>query len=151
VDTREAIGFQGDEVLVASYPAEFIGGYATQFNLYPVTSITTIGRLLTFVASTIDLISLGGIVEAQSGSSGGAVVNAWGRLVGLISTTSEGPTTATRDLRALALSYINRDLAIQNQFDLPTVLGGDVAAQAQDFNTRIAPRLIDLYIGELTR
>lgn len=151
VDTREAIGFQGDQVLVASYPAEFVGAFAAQFNLYPATSITTIGQLLTFVAKTVDLFSLGGIVEAQSGSSGGAVVNAWGHLVGLISTTSEGDTTATRDLRAITLSYINRDLAVQTQFDISTILGGDIFAEALDFNTNVAPHLIELYIEQLSQ
>ncbi|MEK7133717.1 MAG: trypsin-like peptidase domain-containing protein [Patescibacteria group bacterium] len=149
-DTREAIGFQDDEVLIASYPAEFIGGHAAQFNLFPVTSVASIRGLLTFAANTVDLISLGGVVEAQSGSSGGAVVNAWGRLVGLISTTSEGETTAARDLRALTLSYINRDLVAQTQFDIPIILGGDVFAQAQDFNARVAPPLVDLYIKHLS-
>jgi hypothetical protein len=146
VDTREAIGFQSDQVLVASYPAEFVGAPGISFGLYPVTSITTIKQLFTFVANTVDLISLGGIVEAQGGSSGGAVVNAWGFLVGLISTTSEGETTATRNLRAITLSYINRDLIAQTESDLAAILGSDVVAEALDFNTRIAPQLIDTYL-----
>ena len=95
--------------------------------------------------------SLGGVIEAQSGSSGGAVVNAWGRLIGLISTTSEGDTTDARDLRAVTLSYINRDLAAQTQFDLATTLGGDVVAEALDFYTRIAPNLVGLYIEQLVK
>ena len=148
VDTRDAIGFQGDQVLVASYPVEFIGGFGASFALYPVTSITTIGQLLTFVANSVDLVSLGSIAGAQGGSSGGAVVNAWGFLVGLISTTSEGDTTATRDLRAITLSYINRDLIKQTQSDFATILGGDVGASARDFNTRIAPNLLNLYLEQ---
>ncbi|PIR84210.1 hypothetical protein COU18_00460 [Candidatus Kaiserbacteria bacterium CG10_big_fil_rev_8_21_14_0_10_51_14] len=146
VDTREAIGFQDDQVIVASYPTEFIGSAAAQFNLYPVTSITTVKQLLTFANNSVDLLSLGGVPGAQGGSSGGAAVNAWGFLIGLISTTSEGDTTATRDLRAITLSYINRDLAAQTQFDLATILKGDVFAEAQDFNTRVAPSLINLYL-----
>ncbi len=106
---------------------------------------------MTFVAKTVDVISLGGIIEAQGGSSGGAVVNVWGQLVGLISTTSEGDTTALRDLRAITLSYINRDLAAQTRFDIVTTLAGDVAAEALDFNTHVAPRLIDLYIAQLSK
>lgn len=145
IDTREAIGFQDDRVLVASYPAEFLGDIAAKFNLYPVTSVATIGRLFTFVEKTVDLISLGGIVGAQSGSSGGAIVNMWGRLIGLIATTSEGDTTATRDLRALTLSYIDRDLTAQTQVDLRVILGGDVLAQTLDFNARLAPRLVGIY------
>ncbi len=150
VDTREAIGFKDDLVLVATYPAEFLAA-AAQFNMYPASSVTTIGQLMTFVAKTVDLISLGGIIEAQGGSSGGAVVNAWGRLIALISTTSEGETTAARDLRAVTLSYIDRDLAAQTRFDIATTLGGDIAAQALDFNTHTAPRLIDLYLAQLAK
>ena len=149
-DTREAIGFQGDQVLAVSYPAEFLAAGA-QFTMYPASSITTIGQLMTFVAKTVDLISLGGIIEAQGGSSGGAVVNPWARLIGIITTTSEGDTTAARDLRAITLSYISRDLAVQTQFDLATILGGDVVAQALDFNTRTAPHLVDLYIAQLSK
>ncbi|MSU73778.1 serine protease [Candidatus Kaiserbacteria bacterium] len=150
VDTRDAIGFRGDKVLAVSYPAEFLGSSA-QFTMYPASSVTTIGQLMTFIAKTVDLISLGGIIEAQGGSSGGAVVNAWGRLIALISTTSEGDTTATRDLRAISLSYIDRDLAAQTRFDIATTLGGDVAAEALEFNTKVAPKLIELYLAEIAK
>ena len=149
VDTREAIGFQGDQVLVASYPAEFVGGIGTQYGLYSASSVTAISKLLTFSTRTVDLISLGGVIEAQSGSSGGAVVNAWDRLIGIVTTTSEGDTTSARDLRAVTLSYISRDLAAQSQFDLEAILGGDVAAQALDFNTRVASKLIKLFVDQL--
>ena len=143
-DTREAIGFIDDPVLVAGYPAEFIGGLMSQFNLFPVSSFTNIKDLLTFTKDTIDVLSLGGVIEAQSGSSGGPVTNAWGRLVGIITTTSEGATTAQRDLRAVTLSYINRDLTLQSGFDLQTTLGGDTAAQAAAFNSGDAQVLIKL-------
>lgn len=150
LDVREAIGFKGDQVLAVSYPAEFLAA-GTQSHMYPAASVTAIRELMTFVAKSVDLISLGGIVGAQGGSSGGAVVNAWGRLIALISTTSEGDTTATRDLRAVTLSYIDRDLAAQTQFDIATTLGGDVAAEALDFNTKVAPRLIGLYLAEIEK
>lgn len=149
-DTREAVAFEGDEVLVATYPAEFLGGYAAQYSLYPAASITQIGRLMTFVFKTVDLISLGGIIEAQSGSSGGAVTNAWGRLVGLVSTTSDGATTASRDLRAITLSYITRDLAAQTGSDLETMLRGDVAAETREFSIHSAPALVEKFLSQLS-
>ncbi len=151
VDTREAIGFLGDLALVASYPAEFIGSIAAQSDLYSASSVTPIQDLLTFHTKTVDLISLGGVIEAQSGSSGGAVVNAWGHLIGVITTTSEGATTAERDLRAITLSYIDRDLVVQTGFDLATILGGDVAAQAADFNAQEAPALNRLLIDQISK
>ena len=149
VDTREAIAFTGDEVLAASYPAEFLSGTAAQSNLYAVSSVTTVKQLLTFAANTVDLISLGGILEAQSGSSGGPVVNAWNHLVGIIVTTSEAATTGQRDLRALTLRYIDRDMADQSGSSLQTILAGDPQAEAARFNANTAPLLIKKYIEVL--
>src|SRR6185436_8881971 len=107
VDTRNGIGFLNDPVLAAAYPAEFVGGITAQNNLYPVSSVTSIRQLLTFGPGTVDAFSIGGVIEAQGGSSGGAVVNAWKRLIGIISITSAGATTAERDLRAISLEYID--------------------------------------------
>jgi hypothetical protein len=150
IDTRPAIGFPGDQVLVGSYPAEFLGGIAAQYDLYADTSVTTIKQLLTFESSTPDVLSLGGVIEAQSGSSGGGVVNAWDRLVGIIATTSSGTTTADRDLRAIALSYINTDIAVQSGQSLNALLAGNPETEVTQFNKATAPQLIQEYVGILT-
>lgn len=150
IDIREAIGFVNDPVLAASYPAEFIGGIATQLDFYPASSVTTIKDLLTFETKSVDVLSIGGVIEAQSGSSGGALVNAWGRLIGIITTTSEGTTTAQRDLRSITLSYINRDLYAQSGIELSTILGGDIVAQASYFNKTEAPALIQFLIDQIS-
>lgn len=148
-DTRPAIGFPGDDVLVASYPAELVGGIAAQYDLYADSSVTTIKQLLTFSSGTPDVMSLGGIIEAQSGSSGGAVINAWGYLVGLIATTSSGTTTEDRDLRAISLNYINSDLSVQSGKNLNDLLQGDLMQETASFTSDVAPGLINLYINEL--
>ncbi len=150
VDTRQAIGFLDDSALVLSYPAELVGGFAAQSNLYAASSQTYIQKLMTFVAQTVDVISLGGVIQAQGGSSGGAVANPWDRLIGLIVTTSAGETTDQRDLRALTLSYIDRDIAVQTGRNLASILAGDVVAQTADFTTTTVPGLIKKYIDTLT-
>lgn len=150
VDSREGIGFSGDPALAASYPSEFVGSQATQFNLYPASSITSIKKLYTFDEKTIDLLSIGGVPEAQSGSSGGAVVNMWGHLIGIITTTSEGATTADRELRALSLSYINRDILAQSGEDLATMLARDSSALARAFVDQ-RTTLVDLLIEAISR
>ncbi len=149
VDMRSAIGFTGDQVLVAGYPAEFIGGVQAQQNLYAATSISAIGTLMTFGTGSVDVISLGGVIQAQSGSSGGAAVNPWGHLIGLISTTSDGATTADRDLHALTLSYIDRDLNVQTGSSLSAILGGNLFAEQADFDTRILPDLMSTYMKQI--
>ncbi|OGG58513.1 hypothetical protein A2765_02160 [Candidatus Kaiserbacteria bacterium RIFCSPHIGHO2_01_FULL_56_24] len=150
VETR-GISRAGDPALLAAYPAEFSGGNATQNALDASSAITTIKQLLTFKENTIDLISLGGVVLAQSGSSGGAVVNAWGRLVGIISTTSEGATTAERDLRAITLSYVNRALEAETGQSLHELLTKDVAVESVTFMQTKAPALANLIIDQLSQ
>ncbi len=149
-DTRSGVAFLGDSVLGASYPAEFLGG-SVEGNLYAVSSVSQIKQLLTFGSTSIDAFSIGNVIEAQGGSSGGAVVNAWQYLVGLITTTSEGSTTASRDLRALSMSYINRDFLAQTGEDLPTFLAGDLAASEDSFNKDTAPDLIKQYLQVLSQ
>jgi hypothetical protein len=150
-DTREAIGFLGDQLLGASYPAEFLGGLAAENDLYPVSSVSAIDQLLTFATSTVDDISLGGVIEAQSGSSGGPVVNQWGYLIGLITTTSDATTTAARDLRAVTVSYINRDIETQTGSSLAAFLNGDLVSKESNFNDTIAPGLVRQYIQLLSK
>lgn len=148
-DTRHAVGFVDDTVLLAAYPAEFTGGITVQRDLYAASAFTTIKKLLTLSAKTVDVIALGGTITAQGGSSGGAVVNEWGRLIGLIVTTSAGATTADRNLNALTLYYVSQDLLAQTGSDLQTTLSGDLKQKLQDFNPT-AQTLIDLYKKQLS-
>lgn len=143
IDTRNAIGFVDDAILAASYPAEFLGSLATNFDLYAVSSVSTIRELFTLDAGTVDVISIGSVIGAQSGSSGGAIVNAWAKLIGLITTTSNGDTTGERELRGITMSYIDRDMAIQSGTSLTTHLLGNPAMQSAEFSARYAPALVE--------
>lgn len=140
-DTREAIAFSGDRVLLAGYPAEFAIQGSRGTTLYPTSVFTRVGELMTFADRSVDMISLGGAVLAQSGSSGGAVVNLWGKLVAVISTTSAGATTAERELRAVTLFYLNRDLQTQTGQDLSSFLSGSLSEQSSRFLNTQAPAL----------
>lgn len=150
-DTREAIAFTSDKVLLAGYPAEFAIKDAGGTTLYPTSMFTRIGDLLTFGERSVDLVSLGGAVLAQSGSSGGAVINEWGRLVGIISTTSEGATTAERELRAITLAYIDRDIQSSTGSSLSNFLSGDLTSIVAQFMTNNAPALAQQIIDQLPK
>lgn len=149
-DTREAIAFIDDLVLVSSYPAEFAGASAAA-SLYPASTFTTVQQFLTFTTGSVDVISVGSVIQAQSGSSGGAIANEWGRLVGVITTTSEGTTTAQRELRGITLSYIDRDLVVQTGAGLSSILAGDTTAKTDLFSTDQALSLIQLFLKQLTK
>lgn len=132
-----------DPVLLAGYPASFLDLNELQRNLYISSAVSAIGQLYTFNnPNHTDLVSLGGTAVAQSGSSGGAVVNlSTNKLVGIIVTESDGETTAARDLRALTLSYINRSLSEDGKGSIAALLSGDLLKAQQQFNTDIAPAM----------
>lgn len=131
----------GDQALVAGYPAGFLGGVTIAKELHAASAETTIGEQYTYEAQTVDLFSIGGSVVAQQGSSGGAVANKEGHLVGLIVTSSEAPDTASRDLRALSTEYIIRDFAKEAGIGLGAFLSLNLAEQARIFQITIAPTL----------
>ncbi len=135
---------EGEGVLVAAYPAGFLGGVTVAKNLYSASAISTIQKIFTFDLGndTADLMSVGGTVVAQKGSSGGGVINSSGKLIGLIVTTTEAANTGDRDLRAITLSNIDRDLAKNAGTNLNSLLKSNSEAYARTFNSTVAPRLI---------
>ena len=76
-------------------------------------------------------------------------MNNWGYLTSIITTTSDGLTTAERELRAITISYINRDLTSQTGLGLATFLSGDLKAMADNFEANHAPLLTKLLVDQI--
>lgn len=138
----------GDPVVLDSYPAQFLGGTEIQLNLYASAAVSTVQKLYTFSSTTktIDAVSLGSPIVAQSGSSGGPVARlSDGAVFGIISTATEGTTTGSRELRAITLSHIDRSLAKYGEGGfIPFLTNGDIVAKATDFDANVAPGLTKL-------
>lgn len=98
------------QVLLASYPAGFLGGISIQKDLWLTSTFAPVTALYTFATTgptTLDIFSLGGNINAQAGSSGGAVVDTRdGKLLGIITTSSEATTTSGRILNAITIPHI---------------------------------------------
>ena len=151
VDSREATGFTGDQVLAAAYPAEFVKGAAARNDLNAATTIAPIRQMLTFSEQLVDVISLGGTVVAQSGSSGGAVLNVWGNLIGLIVTTSEGDTTAVRDLRAITMAHVDRGLQKHLGKNLQELLEENPRMLVTNFAENNTPALSEILLRAIAQ
>jgi hypothetical protein len=130
----------GTSAVVASYPAGFLGGQTIIQSLYQSSAVINISDRYTFGENTVDLISLGGSVVAQKGSSGGAVVDAQSTLLGIISTSSDGDTTQSRNLRAITTAYINRSLVASTGISISSLLRAS-SSYATAFNRDVAPTL----------
>ncbi len=140
---------EGQSTLIAGYPAGFLGGAIIQKDLYAASSFAQVGQLYTFMNNTIDIFSVGGSVVAQQGSSGGAVADQGGTLIGIITTSSEAAQTSDRDLRALSTSYIIRDFASESGTALGLFLDGDTAQEARSFAQTTAPSLTAQLVSAL--
>ena len=118
----------GQQVLMRAYPAEFIGTTIALRALHSAATISTIKAVSTFTlpdsgkVASPDLISLGGTIIAQGGSSGGAVVDAQGQLVGIIVTSTRTEETKDRDLKAITLSHINASIKEETGISLAELI-----------------------------
>ncbi len=138
--------------ITLGYPAGFLGGIAVERDLYVTSAITYIKQVFTFKETTIDLISIGGTILAQKGSSGGAVVSSKNKkLIGLIVTTSDGITTAERDLRAITLSHVGRSLKEETGKNISEFLEGDLNEKIVRFKNDSLPYLAGLLVEEINR
>jgi hypothetical protein len=133
----------GQFALLAAYPAGFLGGQSIVQNLFQSSAETTVQKIFTFGAGTSDVISIPGTIISQKGSSGGAVVNSIGQLMGIITTDTDAIQTSARDLNAISTAYINRDLKAESGSDIADILSFPIA-YAQNFNANIAPNLSDI-------
>lgn len=141
----------GNDVLQAGYAAGFLGGVTIQSDLYASSAWTKIRDVFTFNANTTDLVSLGGSIVAQGGSSGGPVTNTDGTLVGVIVTNSGTGDTSTRDLHALTSSYIVRDFEAERGKSLSQALSADLAQEVSIYNSVYAPSARAALIAEITK
>ncbi|KND48705.1 MAG: hypothetical protein AB198_00080 [Parcubacteria bacterium C7867-003] len=140
-----------EPVLLASYPAGFLGGLSIIQDLNVTSSVTYIQDVFTFGDGSIDVISVGGTVVSQKGSSGGPVVDSKTSLIGIITTSSEGNTTSSRGLNAITVSYINRSIQKELDISFRQFLALDHAKFAQTFESTTRPNLTKLISDELLR
>jgi len=140
----------GEDVLLAAYPAGFLEGASIERDLYITSAFTVVQKLFTFNENGfIDVVSIGGTVVSQGGSSGGIMVRGKdSKVLGVIVTATAGATTGDRDLRALMTTHINRSLTQQGKGSIAALLAQDPKEEAANFAASIAPserqKLIDI-------
>lgn len=133
----------GAPIYIGGYPAGFIGGITVQKNLNITSTLGIIDDVFTFIEKTPDLITVKGSIVSQHGVSGGAVVDEYGDLIGIVVTSTAGDSTADRVLGAITTDYIERDFERQVGLSLFYFLQYDVIGTAESFWEVTAPPLIN--------
>ena len=142
---------KGAPVVLASYPAGFLGGINIQQNLYITSSVGAIGEIFTFKENTFDLFSVSGSVVAQKGASGGAVVGSDGKLIGIITTATDANTTSERSLQAITIAHIENSLNEEVGMNLESLLSGNLNERFQSFQKNLVPALTGILMKELNK
>lgn len=145
---------KNDPIMVASYPAGFLSGNIISRDLWLTSSVSSIKDLFTFSEgplTPLDLISIGGVIGAQEGSSGGAIVSLYDAgLLGVIVTRTEGETTDDRDLRALSMRHINSQIIEETGGTFKDLLSGNLKDKLARYASTTIPTLTQKLIDGLT-
>lgn len=100
--------YDGEAVAIGSYGAQTLTATQIKNSLYPSLVFAKVKERYTFERTTVDVLSLGGSVVAQHGSSGGGAVNQKGELIALITTSTTEGALVDRDLHAITVGHIRR-------------------------------------------
>ncbi|MES2223862.1 MAG: serine protease [Patescibacteria group bacterium] len=101
---------EDQDIFVAGYPAGFSDVRILDSALYELTKPSAITRVSSFSGGAVDVINSGGTSVAEHGSSGGAVTDEDGNLIGLIAATNIDARTGDKNIQAITLSYIRRSI-----------------------------------------
>lgn len=135
-------------IVIASYGAQFLESNQIQSNLFPTIVFGSVKDIYTYGTNTIDVLSLGGSAAAQEGSSGGGVADAYGTLVGTITTSTVKGDTSSRTLGAITTSYIRADYASETGQPLDLLLAQPLTTSIANFALQI-PALESILTAQL--
>ncbi len=113
----------GDAVSIGSYGAQDLTSTQVRTALYPTLVTSKVQDRYTFGGNTVDVLSIAGSAASQQGSSGGAVVNEAGELVGVITTSETSGPTSSREMRVITPDYIRRSYESDTGKDFDTYFG----------------------------
>jgi len=118
---------------IASYGAQFLNSDQIRSALYPTVVLGSIKDIFTFGTNTPDVLTFGGSVAAQEGSSGGGIVDASGSLIGTITTSITTGTLENRSVSAITASYMRAEYLKESGRTIDTLFAQSNAATVADF------------------
>jgi S1-C subfamily serine protease len=113
----------GDAISIGSYGAQDLTSAQVRTGLYPTLATSTVQDRYTFGGNTVDVLAIAGSAASQEGSSGGAVVNTDGELIGIITTSKTSGPVSSREMRIITPDYIRRSYQVDTGKNFDTYFG----------------------------
>lgn len=113
----------GTTVGIGSYGSQNLSTTQVKNALYPTLVMSTVTNRYTFTTNTVDVLAIGGTAASQEGSSGGAVINENGELLGIITTSDITGAEAKREMRAITPGHIRRSFTDDTGKDFSSYFG----------------------------
>lgn len=105
---------EGIELALGTYGAQSLSAKQIQNSLFPTLVVAKVKNRFSFGNGQIDLIALTGNAASQQGSSGGAVANANGELVGIVTTSTQAGDISTRETRAVTVAHMRSSFRLDS-------------------------------------
>lgn len=140
---------EGSAIQAIGYPATDLIKNGANTPLIPIIATTTISELYTFGSNYADVFSIHGTNVGAEGSSGGPIVSADGKVIGMIATRGNDETDGKGSLRAITLSHINTTIKEETGFSLEKNITGNLKYRSQIFTKTLVPFLVQLLTLEL--
>lgn len=142
---------EGAELALGTYGAQSLSSKQIQDSLFPTLVVAKVKNRFSFGDGRIDLIALTGSAASQQGSSGGAVANAAGELVGIVTTSTQSGDYASRETRAVTVAHMRASFKIDSGEDFDQYFKKGTVKDFVDVFTDDSSRMGTLLIRELNR
>ena len=136
----------GNNISIASYPANILGTNGINFLLSVQLEPLKISNIFSFSSDETDLIETTDSLQAQPGSSGGAVLDSTGNVIGVVAITVAGDSPFAKHARAITISEINKTIQGDTGMTLSSILSSDLTGITQQFNSNKAS-LVSMLLG----
>ncbi|MEK7510633.1 MAG: serine protease [Patescibacteria group bacterium] len=142
---------QGTELALGTYGAQALSSKQIQSSLFPTLVLAKVKNRFSFDNGRIDLLALTGSAASQQGSSGGAVANGRGELVGIVTTSTQTGDIASRETRAVTVAHMRASFKADSGEDFDSYFKNGKTKDFVEVFTDDSKRLGILLVRELSR
>lgn len=144
ITVQKSLPNQGDSIYSLSYPADILGSRGVNSSLPQQKELLNVNRIYSVGVTPNDVIETTASTAGQRGSSGGAILNVEGQLIGTITTIVNSNIPTKKLIRAMTINHTDFELTkfSNTNLDQVTNYGGDTVRQV--FNTKYKEYLTSL-------